>query len=90
MKLIVLSVAKACQRRTGEQPHIEDCQKRPCSEREMERRARGGCDFNGRRTVRCCRRVAAVYERAKWSLFYRNRRIGRVQYIIAIHTKYRS
>lgn len=89
VKLIVLSVAKACQRRPGEQPHIEDRQKRSCSEREMERRTRGGRDFNGRRTVRGCRRVAAVYERAKWFVFHRNRRIGRVRYIIiVIHTKY--
>jgi len=84
----VLYVAKACQRRPGEQPHIEDCQKWPCSGREMEGRARGGRDFNGRRAVRGRRRVAAVYERAKWSVFHRNRRIGRVRYIVVISTKY--
>jgi len=88
MKLTVFYVAKACQRRSGEQPHIKDCQKWPCCEREMEGRARGRRDFNGRRAVRGCRRVAAVYERAKWSVFHRNCRIGRVRYIIIVYTKY--
>jgi len=87
LKLIILYVAKACQRRPSEQPHIEDCQRRPCSEREMEGCARGGRDFNGRRAVRGRRRVAAVYERAKWSVFHRNCRIGRVRYIMVIYTK---
>jgi len=81
-------VAKACQRRSGEQPHIQDCQKRSCSECEMEGRARGGRDFNGRRAVRGRRRVAAVYERAKRSVFHRNRRIGRVWYIMVVFTTY--
>lgn len=80
-------VAKACQRRSGEQSHIKDCQKWPCSECEMEGRARGGRDFNGRRAVCGCRRVTAVYERAKWPVFYRNCRIGRVWYIIVIYYK---
>ncbi|KAE9539806.1 hypothetical protein AGLY_005058 [Aphis glycines] len=71
-------LSKACQRRSGEQSHIKDCQKWPCSECEMEGRARGGRDFNGRRAVCGCRRVTAVYERAKWPVFYRNCRIGRV------------
>lgn len=78
----MLCIAKARQRRSGEQPNIEDGQKRPCGEREMEGRARGGRDFNGGRTVRGRRRVAVVYERAEWSVFHRNRRVGRVWYIL--------
>lgn len=74
----MLYVAKARQRRSSEQSHIKDCQKWSCSECEMEGCARRGCDFNGRRAVRRRRCVTTVYERTKWPVFYRNRRIGRV------------
>lgn len=72
-------LAKTHQRRSGEPPYFENRQKWTRDGCEMEGRARWRCDFHGRRTVCGRRRVVTFHERAKWIVFHRNRRIGRVQ-----------
>lgn len=76
--VFVLLLAKARQRRSGEQPYFKNRPKRSSGKRQVERRARGRHYPDGRRAVCGGRRVVTFYERTERIVFHRNRGTRRV------------